>query len=133
MRAGTGKWASPVYDIRPSATYLVQYRGRTRRSYDCGMAGWVSYEGDINVPSEARYSNHTTIAPSIGDRPGSSISNRFEEAMMVNATRQTARDPRDSSKVTYPTPAVVRSLGSLEHLFWLADQHHFVHFAVTAL
>ena len=49
---------------------------------------------------------------------------------MVNATRLIARD---SSVVTEPAEDAIRSLGSLEHLFWLLDQHHFVHFAVTAL
>jgi NRPS condensation-like uncharacterized protein len=53
--------------------------------------------------------------------------------MMVNATRQVARDQRDSSAVTESEQDAIRSLGSLEHLFWLLDQHHFVHFAVTAL
>jgi len=52
---------------------------------------------------------------------------------MVSATRQIARGQRDSSAVTESAQAEVRSLGSLEHLFWLLDQHHFVHFAVTAL
>jgi len=52
---------------------------------------------------------------------------------MVNATRQVARDQRDSSAVTESEQDAIRSLGSLEHLFWLLDQHHFVHFAVTAL
>jgi len=63
----------------------------------------------------------------------SSIINRFEEAMMVSATRQIARGQRDSSAITESAQAEVRPLGSLEHLFWLLDQHHFVHFAVTAL
>src|SRR5262249_6204736 len=53
--------------------------------------------------------------------------------LMVNATRQIARDQRDSSAVTELAQDAIRSLGSLEHLFWLLDQHHFVHFAVTAL
>src|SRR5215831_4571946 len=53
--------------------------------------------------------------------------------MMVNATRQIARDQRDSSAVTESEQDAIRSLGSLEHLFWLLDRHHFVHFAVTAL
>jgi hypothetical protein len=52
---------------------------------------------------------------------------------MVNATRQVARDQQDSSAVTQSEQDVIRSVGSLEHLFWLLDQHHFVHFAVTAL
>jgi len=52
---------------------------------------------------------------------------------MLNATRQVARDQRDSSTVTESEQDAIRSLGSLEHLFWLLDQHHFVHFAVTAL
>jgi NRPS condensation-like uncharacterized protein len=46
---------------------------------------------------------------------------------------QVASDQRDSSAVTESTRDAIRSLGSLEHLFWLSDQHHFVHFAVTAL
>ena len=52
---------------------------------------------------------------------------------MLNAARQVARDQRDSSTVTESEQDAIRSLGSLEHLFWLLDQHHFVHFAVTAL
>src|SRR5258708_9461835 len=52
---------------------------------------------------------------------------------MVNATRQVARDQRDSSAVTESEQDVLRSLGWLEHLFWLLDQRHFVHFAVTVL
>jgi Phthiocerol/phthiodiolone dimycocerosyl transferase C-terminus/Condensation domain len=53
--------------------------------------------------------------------------------MMVNTTPQIARDQRDNSAGTESAPDAVRSLGSLEHLFWLLDRHHFVHFAVTAL
>ena len=49
----------------------------------------------------------------------SSITNRFEEAMMVSATRQIARGQRDSSAITESAQAEVRPLGSLEHLFWL--------------
>src|SRR5262245_15163853 len=52
---------------------------------------------------------------------------------MVSATRQIARDQRDSSAVTESEQDAIRSLGSLEHLFWLSDQHHFAHFTVTAL
>jgi hypothetical protein len=52
---------------------------------------------------------------------------------MINARWQVARDQRDSSAVTESEQDAIRSLGSLEHLFWLLDQHHFVHFAVTAL
>ena len=52
---------------------------------------------------------------------------------MVSATRQIARGQRDSSAITESAQAEVRPLGSLEHLFWLLDQHRFVHFAVTAL
>jgi len=51
---------------------------------------------------------------------------------MVNATSQLVRDRRDSS-VPESEPAAIRSLGTLEHLFWLLDQHRSVHFAVTAL
>jgi hypothetical protein len=53
--------------------------------------------------------------------------------MMVNATRQVIRDQQDGPAVTGPAQHAVRSLGSLEHLFWLWDQHRCVHFAVTAL
>jgi len=49
--------------------------------------------------------------------------------MMVSATRQIARGQRDSSAITESAQAEVRPLGSLEHLFWLLDQHRFVHFA----
>ena len=52
---------------------------------------------------------------------------------MVSVTRQIARGQWDSSAITESAQAEVRPLGSLEHLFWLLDQHHFVHFAVTAL
>ena len=52
---------------------------------------------------------------------------------MVSATRQIARGQRDSSAITESAQAEVRPLGSLEHLFWLLDQHRFVHFAVAAL
>jgi hypothetical protein len=52
---------------------------------------------------------------------------------MINARWQVASDQRDSSAVTESTRDAIRSLGSLEHLLWLSDQHHFVHFAVTAL
>jgi len=52
---------------------------------------------------------------------------------MVSATRRIARGQRDSSAITESAQAEVRPLGSLEHLFWLLDQHRFVHFAVTAL
>ena len=63
----------------------------------------------------------------------SSISNRLKVLLMVNATRQIARDQRDSSAVTESAQDAVRSLGSLEHVFWLSDQHHSLHFAVAAL
>jgi hypothetical protein len=52
---------------------------------------------------------------------------------MVNTTQQVARDQRDSPAVTESAQDAIRSLGSLEHLFWLYDQNRFVHFAVTAL
>ena len=47
--------------------------------------------------------------------------------------QEIARHHRDSSAVTGSALRPVRSLGSLEHLFWLTDQHHRLHFAVTAL
>src|SRR5262249_24539230 len=53
--------------------------------------------------------------------------------MMFNATRQIARDRRDGSAVNESAQDAVRPLGPLEHLFWLWDQHRFIHFAVTAL
>jgi hypothetical protein len=53
--------------------------------------------------------------------------------MMVNATRRIAQDEWDSSAVTETAHDAGRSLGALEHLFWLADRHHSIHFAVTAL
>jgi hypothetical protein len=52
---------------------------------------------------------------------------------MVNPTRRVARDQWDSPAVTESAQDAIRSLGSLEHLFWLLDQNRFVHFAVTAL
>ena len=106
----------------------------------CGIAGWVSYEGDANVPSEtasqqSRDNRRKRRAAPLS-RAGyvrSSITNRFEEAMMVSATRKIARGQQDSSAITESAQAEVRALGSLEHLFWLLDQHRLVHFAVTAL
>jgi hypothetical protein len=44
--------------------------------------------------------------------------------------QQVAPDQRDSWAVAESTRDAIRSLGSLEHLFWLSDQNHFVHFAV---
>jgi hypothetical protein len=52
---------------------------------------------------------------------------------MVNTEQQVTRDRRDSSAVTKSEQGTIRSLGSLEHLFWLLDQNRFVHFAVMAL
>jgi hypothetical protein len=52
---------------------------------------------------------------------------------MVNTAQPVARDQQESPTVTEPAQDVIRSLGSLEHLFWLLDQNRFVHFAVTAL
>src|SRR5262245_5908822 len=48
--------------------------------------------------------------------------------MVVNPTRGV-----DNSAVTEPAQDAIRSLGSLEHLFWLFDQNRPCHFAVTAL
>jgi NRPS condensation-like uncharacterized protein len=53
--------------------------------------------------------------------------------MMIHPTREIARDQPDSSTVTEPAQDAIRSLGSLEHLFWLFDQNRPCHFAVTAL
>ena len=52
---------------------------------------------------------------------------------MVNTAQPVARDQQESPTVTEPAQDAIRSLGSLEHLFWLLDQNRFVHFAVTAL
>jgi hypothetical protein len=52
---------------------------------------------------------------------------------MVNPTRRVARDQWDSPAVTESAQDAIRSLSSLEHVFWLLDQNRFVHFAVTAL
>src|SRR5262245_48606404 len=70
----------------------------------------------------------TLNGPSRGDDIGGGY--HFEPP---SATRQIARGQRDSSAITESAQAEVRPLGSLEHLFWLLDQHRFVHFAVTAL
>jgi hypothetical protein len=53
--------------------------------------------------------------------------------LMVNTAQQVARDRRDSPAVAVSAQGAIRSLGSLEHLFWLLDQNRFAHFAVTAL
>jgi hypothetical protein len=52
---------------------------------------------------------------------------------MVNTAQQVARDRRDSPAVAESAQDAIRSLGSLEHLFWLLDQNRFVHFTMTAL
>jgi hypothetical protein len=52
---------------------------------------------------------------------------------MINTTQRVVRDQRDSPVVTKSAHDAFRSLGALEHLLWLYDQHRFVHFAVTAL
>jgi NRPS condensation-like uncharacterized protein len=52
---------------------------------------------------------------------------------MVIATQRGALDQQESPAVTGSPQDAIRSLGSLEHLFWLLDQNSFVHFAVTAL
>src|SRR6478672_11144744 len=54
--------------------------------------------------------------------------------MTIQFSRQgMAARPARALKARSSLVHVIRSLGSLEHLFWLLDQHHFVHFAVTAL
>ena len=50
---------------------------------------------------------------------------------MLSARRQVPRDRRERAAVMQQY--AIRSLGSLEHVFWLHDQHRPVHFAVTAL
>ena len=52
---------------------------------------------------------------------------------MLNTKQQVARGPYDCPAVTPSAQDAIRPLGSLEHLFWLQDQHRFIHFAVTAL
>jgi hypothetical protein len=52
---------------------------------------------------------------------------------MLSARRQVARDGRECAAAKQYPQCAIRSLGSLEHVFWLLDQHRSVHFAVTAL
>ena len=52
---------------------------------------------------------------------------------MLNTKQQVARGPYDCPAVAPSAQDAIRPLGSLEHLFWLHDQHRFIHFAVTAL
>ena len=52
---------------------------------------------------------------------------------MVNAARRVTRSQWDSPAVIEHAHNASRSLGALEHLFWLIDQNRPVHFAVTAL
>src|SRR5216683_4451046 len=52
---------------------------------------------------------------------------------MVITTQRGALDQQESPAVTGSPQDAIRSLGSLEHLFWLFDQNSFVHLAVTAL
>jgi len=55
----------------------------------------------------------------------------LHNAAMVDATRRVLRSQGDA--VTERAHKSSRSLGALEHLFWLMDQNRPVHFAVTAL
>jgi Condensation domain len=52
---------------------------------------------------------------------------------MVNATRRVLRNQWDRPAFTEHAYKSSRSLGALEHLFWLLDKNRPVHFAVTAL
>ena len=52
---------------------------------------------------------------------------------MVNATQRATRSQWEGAAVTARAHNVNRSLGALEHMFWLMDQNRPVHFAVTAL
>src|SRR5215471_13842485 len=52
---------------------------------------------------------------------------------MVNAAGLVARNQPYRAQVTRSGRDAIRRLGTLEHLFWLYDQHRSFHFAVTAL
>jgi hypothetical protein len=52
---------------------------------------------------------------------------------MLNTKQQVAWYRYDCPAITPSAQDAIRPLGSLEHLFWLHDQHRFIHFAVTAL
>src|SRR5262249_38737068 len=60
------------------------------------------------------------------------LGNLWRSLRMANAAR-VARSRWDSPVVIEPAHKASRSLGALEHLFWLLDQNRPVHFAVTAL
>jgi hypothetical protein len=52
---------------------------------------------------------------------------------MANAAGLVARNQPYRAEVTRSGRNAIRRLGTLEHLFWLYDQHRSSHFAVTAL
>ena len=55
VRAGPVERASGARDNQPPPTYLIRNaisRSSERGHTMCGIAGWVSYKGDANVPSE---------------------------------------------------------------------------------
>ena len=47
-----GRQGLGTTNLRRPTSSAMQYRGRERGHTMCGIAGWVSYEGDANVPSE---------------------------------------------------------------------------------
>src|SRR6187200_3223069 len=57
----------------------------------------------------------------------------LHNAAMVDATRRVLPTQGDGTAVTGHAHKSSRSLGALEHLFWLLDQNRPVHLAVTAL
>ena len=58
---------------------------------------------------------------------------RLHNAAMLDPTRRVLRTQGDRPAVTEHAHKSSRSLGALEHLFWLMDQNRPVHFVVTAL
>ena len=52
---------------------------------------------------------------------------------MTYTKRKLASEGGGASAFTRSPQEALRSLGSLEHLFWLLNQHSSVHFAVMAL
>ncbi len=120
--------------------YLSSMHGEPPRNAFCGRRqrllmdpGWTGSAPEFGS-GQAR-DNRRKFRAALLSRAGyvGAISNRFERLSMVNTTQQVALDQQDSLAVTESPQDAIRSLGSLEHLFWLCDQNSLVHFAVTAL